>query len=121
MPIEFACQCGAKFRVAESMAGKSARCNACQAVVVVPQPVAVAAAARTQIARPQTPAHPPKAASAGPAAVDPQMWRELEKYNQNSQSAASNPGLLRINFIKFTLSFPKWPAIWPHSCSHLCC
>jgi len=44
--------------------------------------------------------------------VDPQMWKDLAEYNKNSQSAASNPGLLRVNYLKFALCFPKWPLIW---------
>ena len=38
MPIAFSCSCGRAFRVAESAAGKRAKCSECGRVIVVPQP-----------------------------------------------------------------------------------
>lgn len=38
MPIEFACECGKAFKVADEYAGKRSKCTACGQPVVVPSP-----------------------------------------------------------------------------------
>lgn len=98
MPIEFSCRCGARFRVADQMAGQSAQCTACQQVVVVPY----AAAPAGQPGNWGAPAPPP----------DQAMRSDVERFNRETNSAAANPGMLRISMLKFWLSFPKWPTVW---------
>ncbi len=44
MPIEFACECGKAFKVADEFAGKRSKCTACGQPVVVPTPPPPAAA-----------------------------------------------------------------------------
>jgi hypothetical protein len=44
MPIEFACECGKKFKVADEYAGKRSKCTACGRPVVVPASASVASA-----------------------------------------------------------------------------
>jgi hypothetical protein len=44
MPIEFACECGKKFKVADEYAGKRSKCTACGQPVVVPMPAPVPSA-----------------------------------------------------------------------------
>lgn len=39
MPVEFACECGKSFKVADEYAGKRTKCTACGQPVVVPTPV----------------------------------------------------------------------------------
>ncbi|MCA9098149.1 MAG: hypothetical protein KDA36_07180 [Planctomycetaceae bacterium] len=40
MPIEAVCSCGAKYRVNDTLAGKSARCKKCNSVFKIPAPSA---------------------------------------------------------------------------------
>lgn len=41
-----------------------------------------------------------------------QLQRDLERFNRRTGSAASNPGLLRVNWWRYATAFPKWPLIW---------
>jgi hypothetical protein len=43
MPIEFTCECGKAYKVADEYAGKRTKCTACGQPVVVPTPVATSA------------------------------------------------------------------------------
>ncbi|WP_254513317.1 DUF3239 domain-containing protein [Anatilimnocola floriformis] len=79
------------------MAGQSAQCTACQQVVVVPYPNA--------------PAIQPSG-WAPPQPPDQGIRREVEQFNRETNSAASNPGMLRMSMLKYLMSFPKWPIIW---------
>ncbi|WP_425615799.1 DUF3239 domain-containing protein [Anatilimnocola sp. NA78] len=124
MAIEFTCRCGARFRVPEVMAGKSALCQACKQVVVVPQATVMPQPIPTRPIPPVgNPYVPPSAAfqpgqsasyraPAPPFAPDADLLKELEAHRKLSDSSASNPGMLRISNIKYILSFPKWPLVW---------
>jgi len=116
MAIEFSCQCGARFRVEDEVAGKRARCKVCRQYVIIPaestavtakQPATVAASS----SRHQTPPPLPPVSSPSPP-VDPWMERQIEQHQKLTQSAASSPGRLRISHLKHWLSFPLWPTLW---------
>jgi len=128
MAIEFTCRCGARFRVPEVMAGKTALCQACKQVVVVPQAAVIPQPMPTRPVAPvsNNPYVPPSAAFQpgqppgyrapappfAPSQPDPDMLKELATHRELSDSSASNPGMLRISNLKYLLSFPKWPIIW---------
>jgi len=116
MPIEFACQCGARFRVADDMAGKRARCKDCRQTVIIPNGHVAAAVRQPPIVTvPPIPPPPPPAAyvpAIPQTAVDERMEREIEWHQRLTQSAASKPGQLRINHLKHWMSFPFWPTLW---------
>jgi hypothetical protein len=96
MPIEFSCRCGARFRVPDSMAGQAALCQGCQQVVVVPQSIA-------------GPPPSPYAPQPGFAQLpDPSLRKEVEQFNRTTSSSASNPGMLRVSFTKYSYCFPFW-------------
>ncbi len=40
------------------------------------------------------------------------MEHQIEQHQRLTQSAASNPGRLRINVLKHWMSFPLWPTLW---------
>ena len=40
------------------------------------------------------------------------MAQDLRTLQQQSQSAASNPGQMRVNYLQYARCFPKWPLIW---------
>jgi hypothetical protein len=119
MAIEFACRCGSRFRVDDEMAGKRAKCKACQQYVIIPpastvapvgQPAAVGS--QTPPPFPPPPPPPPVVLPAAPPDSDPWMDRQIEQHQRLTQSAASNPGRLRINVLKHWMSFPLWPTLW---------
>ncbi len=125
MAIEFACRCGSRFRVDDEMAGKRAKCKACQQYVIIPPASTVAPVAQTTAVGSLTPPHgfpappppPPPVMAPLPAPVaspdsDPWMERQIEQHQRLTQSAASNPGRLRINIFKHWMSFPLWPSLW---------
>jgi hypothetical protein len=105
------------------MAGKRARCQACQAVVTIPALAATAAPPAAPVYPASVPQSPPPAPlrthAASPFAnpsppqpVDPEMDRRVEMMQKLTDSAASNPGRLRISMLKHWLSFPAWPTGW---------
>lgn len=59
MPITFACKCGKRFTVADSLAGKKTKCPECAAAITVP-------AAASKPATPSPTATPPKPSTAVP-------------------------------------------------------
>jgi len=72
MPIEFRCtQCGQPLRVADSSAGKGARCPGCKSVMTVPAASDLSARSLTPLASPP-PAPTPAFAPPPPAAPSPQ-------------------------------------------------
>src|SRR5262245_52143470 len=79
MPIEFHCtQCGQLLRVAESSAGKGARCPGCKAVMVVP---AASASLSSGLSRPvsQPPPAPPPTAALQPASAQDDLFAYLKQ------------------------------------------
>lgn len=40
------------------------------------------------------------------------MEVELQHSRERSQSAASNPGMLRVSYLRFALAFPTWFLVW---------
>jgi len=44
--------------------------------------------------------------------INSSMRNNLEQFNRRTNSAASNPGMLRVSYWRYALGFPKWVAIW---------
>jgi hypothetical protein len=117
MPIEFACQCGARFRVADDMAGKRARCKDCRQTVIIPSGHVATVQQSPTVPAPPILIPPPRqpgvyAPVIPPIATDERMEREIEWHQEVTQSAASKPGRLRISHFKHWMSFPFWPTLW---------
>lgn len=78
MPIEFRCtQCGQMLRVAESSAGKNARCPGCQTIVPVPVAGDLASRAYVPLSAPSAPPVPPPPS---PLPVPPSPQDDLFAY-----------------------------------------
>ena len=110
--IRFQCKCGKSFEVKDELAGKKARCNKCQAVVAIPE-LAIIEAEEVEDDYGLVddlvpiPADAPRVAS-----FDPAMQREIEQMQKMTQSAASNPGGLRVSHLKYATSYPFFPVLW---------
>lgn len=102
MPIDVQCQCGKHYRVKDELAGRRVRCKACSGQFVVPSSV---------IAEPVI-AEPAPEARAVNLADQFKMEAELKRSREQSQSAASNPGMFRVSYLRHFLAFPKWALIW---------
>ena len=103
MPFEVSCSCGQRFLAQDHLAGKQVACPACgQPFFVTPPAAPPASDAPVGQADPPPPAAPTDAA----------LERDLRRLQQQSQSAASNPGRLRVNFLRYAYCFPTWPAVW---------
>lgn len=100
MAIAVTCQCGKTYSVPESMAGKRAKCKVCGEAILIPaEEVLVPTAA-------EEPALPMTAESASP-----QIQADLEHIRRLTGTAASRPGRLRTDWIKYTINFPQLPSI----------
>ena len=89
MPIEFSCECGKGFKVADEFAGKRTKCTACGKPVVVPTPAAVEESAEDAALRALTegdgPEPAPRAASSYASRPEPAPPRPV------SPSAVARP------------------------------
>src|SRR5438874_7266529 len=119
MAIEFACQCGSRFRVDDEMAGKRARCKACRQYVIIPAASTSAPVRQPAIAAPWAASHPsapppppPPISTVAAPPSDPWMDGQIQQHEKLTRSAASNPGRLRISHLKHWMSFPLWPTLW---------
>lgn len=116
MPIEFACKCGQRFTVADSFAGRTARCKKCSQMVTVP--AAAAGSDDYDLADPP-PAPPARAPQYPPHIARPpaeQMAGGVAGFIAAGgiyESQASNPGSLRVDPAKYISSFPFWPIALP--------
>lgn len=119
MAITIHCgSCGRQTRVADELAGKRVRCPGCKEPVTVTD--------RTSLSQVTPPAPPKKASTAKPIhkpfaniadEPDDDPTTELANptystYTMDDSTRASNPGRIRINLIKYWMSYPKWPTIW---------
>lgn len=126
MPVLVQCDCGKQFQVPDSVAGKRIRCKYCQEPVRVPQP-SRAAPVRSKVR--STPKRDQPEEDFGDEDVetyepprrrrprdddhaDDQIQRDLERIQRQTNSAASRPGMLRVNYVRYVLAFPKWALIW---------
>jgi hypothetical protein len=131
MAIEFVCECGARFRVGNEMAGRKARCKACKQYVIIPaappsapvmQSAAVVGPLPLSIFDELALQPAPESYSKSSYSLQPlesrkgpdDVWmdRQIAYHQAVTQSAASIPGRLRINHIKHWMSFPFWPSLW---------
>ena len=135
MAIELQCTCGKRYRVADEIAGKAIRCKQCSEVIRVPMDDVIdipPSAVRPVVTKPRDVMPGDKRPPARPApekprpkrplravAPDAKMQQELDAMRRKSNSAASNPGLLRVNYLKWIRAFPKWVFIW-HGCCLAC-
>lgn len=94
------------------MAGQSARCQNCQHVVVVPREEVASAAVPDGDPYQLQPAPTSQDVAWQYGRPDSGLQQELRQFNNRTNSAASNPGMLRISMFKFTMSFPTWPIVW---------
>lgn len=137
MPIDIRCECGRCYRVADEVAGKLIRCKECGDAVRVPDMLAEETNPVPRKAPPLPPSsgarRPPRetddadggrsddrrAVSSGRSsdspATDRRMQREYEKLQEGADTAASNPGLLRMSYLRWLMAFPRWPLIWTGS------
>ena len=131
MAIDVQCICGKRYRVSDEIAGKAIRCKQCSEVIRVPMDDIIdipPSAIRPVVSQPRDVASRAKSIAAGSAsekptskrppraaAPDAKMQQELDAMRRRSNSAASNPGLLRVNYLKWIRAFPKWVLIW-HGC-----
>lgn len=105
MPILTKCKCGARYKVPEEAVGRVIRCRKCDHRILVKKPDSVSAAEeKRQAVLPDEPAERPVDHS--------RMVAELEKSQRESNSAASNPGMLRVNYWRHFLAYPQWALIW---------
>jgi len=44
--------------------------------------------------------------------VDASVQRQLAAFNEETQSAASRPGMLRVNYFRYARLFPMWPLVF---------
>jgi hypothetical protein len=96
MPIEFRCsQCGQMLRVAETSAGKSARCPGCKAVMVVPAASDLAARSLAPLSQPLQPVQanpsPPVPAALPPTAAQTQQDALFEYLKQATTPTSAQP------------------------------
>jgi hypothetical protein len=120
MLIELSCDCGARYRVGDHLAGKKLRCKKCKGHIVVPeaeseQPFGDDDFGEYDVA--QTPAPLSAAArnsyTAAPASdhVGQPSPLPRESYSLNG-TVASNPGRLKVQWLKCVTSFPVMPIVF---------
>ena len=96
MAIEMVCACGQRLKIRDEFAGRRLKCPGCQAILVAPNNVEAVA-----------PEVPPIAPDYEPPGA---MVRALY-----GNTEASNPGGLRVEYLKHARSFPFWPTLWAAS------
>ncbi len=88
MTINARCECGWHEVVSDDLLGKEILCEECGAMVLVKRRK--------------------KARKRKPAAIE----EELEELIDSTQSAASNPAMLRVSYFRYVMAYPKWPVIF---------
>ena len=125
MPIVVKCDCGAKYRVKNELAGRTMRCQTCDerilieddsgdddvmdAIVVSPE------ASTRQTPTPKTlprPRQQNRQVEPTDDERDAELLKELEASRRSSNSAASNPGMMRVSYWRHFVAYPKWAFIW---------
>lgn len=114
MPIRLHCTCGKQYLVADQHIGRRIKCKQCDALIrVIDEPEVVA----TQCVEPRNPeTRPirptPPVSKPSPQPHDHSMEHELEYVQRKTDSAASNPGMLRVNRWRYVRAFPFWGTVW---------
>ena len=140
MAILAECGCGKRYRVKDELAGRKVRCKACGEAFAVPviaevveplmaESIPTEPVMATPVPSTSPPASPPPPATfpgptspaggadvfAAPVAEEAdrqRMQQELDYARQASNSAASNPGMFRVSYLRWFKAFPKWVLIW---------
>lgn len=131
MPILVKCDCGAKYRVKDELAGRAIRCKKCEArisiespndnddimdAIEVSPPAAVTRDRRPERDAESQPAYESSEDDNGRDDVDDDddelMRQELQRAQSGSSSAASNPGMMKVSYWRHFLAYPKWAVIW---------
>lgn len=103
MAINVRCECGATYRVKDEFQGKLMRCKSCDVKVRIEE------AARRQ--RPAREEVLPEPTMESPEEKR-QLQRELRRSREATNTSASNPGMLRVNYLQYAKAYPRWPMIW---------
>lgn len=101
MPINVSCECGATYRVKDELDGKLMRCKSCDARVRIVE-AARQTAKKRSAPEPNFHSDPKKE----------QLAEELRRSRETSNTAASNPGMMRVSYLTYIRSYPTWPMIW---------
>lgn len=86
--IEITCECGRELQFDDDFAGRQIQCSQCGRPLQLPEDVEVF------------------------DFDDDEMQDRLDWLQEKTQSQASNPGMLRVSYLRYALAFPKWVFIW---------
>ncbi len=108
MAIPVLCDCGKSYRLKDEFAGRRVKCRECGVTLQVP----TVALADEPILAAEIVEAVPVAKLAKSSDEQRQLQAELEYSRQTSNTAASNPGMFRVSYLRWIRAFPKWVIIW---------
>jgi hypothetical protein len=113
MAISVQCECGKQYRVKDELAGRRVKCKQCAGTFVAPVIAEVVQPEFQAEVVEAIPAANHDATTAHENVTEQRrLQSELAYAQQKSNSAASNPGMIRVSYLRWTKSFPKWVVIW---------
>src|SRR5687768_12874562 len=97
------CQsCGQHYEARLDLAGQMMQCPTCGGCVVVPSNTIVATPADGLL---------PLGNEQQAVAIDPSVAREVDAFNEQTQSSAARPGMLRVGYLRYVYLFPMVPVL----------